>query len=153
MIVYRLSNGTYSNDLSGIGAKLYGGRWNTAGLPALYATEHISLAVLEILVHIKSYRRPQDYYLIALEIPDSAKAVTIDHQKLKKNWKEDIVYAQFIGDQFLGAKQSLVLKVPSAIVDQENNFMFNPTHPDAGKIKIRSSKLFVFDKRLYLKNE
>ena len=70
MIVYRLTSGQYTNDLSGTGAKLYGGRWNSPGLAALYTTEHISLAVLEILVHMKAYRRPLDYHLVVLEVPD-----------------------------------------------------------------------------------
>jgi RES domain-containing protein len=153
MIVYRLSSGEYRNDLSGTGAKLYGGRWNSTGLNALYATGHISLAVLEILVHVKSYRQPLDYHLISIEIPATANIISIEHAKLKRNWKEDFTYGQFIGDEFLRANQSLVLKVPSAIVEQENNFLINPAHPDAGKLKIRSSKIFIFDKRLYLKNE
>ena len=153
MIVYRLTNGDYKNDLSGTGSKLYGGRWNSIGLPALYTTEHISLAVLEILVHIKSYRHPLDYHLITIEIPETASLVTIDQQKLKKSWKDDIAYGQFIGNEFLTAGHSLVLKVPSAIIEQENNCMINPAHPDADKIKIRSAAIFLFDKRLYLKNE
>ena len=97
MIVYRLTNGEFVNDLSGTGAKLYGGRWNSIGFPALYTTEHISLAVLEVLVHIKSYRRPLDYYLVTIELPEKEKYITIDQQKLKKNWKDDITYGQFIG--------------------------------------------------------
>ena len=153
MIVYRLSSGEFKNDLSGTGAKLFGGRWNSTGLKALYTTEHISLAVLEILVHVKSYRQPLDYHLITIKIPETAEIVTIDHDKLKRNWKDDLTYGQYIGDEFLIANQSLVLKVPSAIVEQENNFLINPAHPDAEKIKIRSSKIFMFDKRLYLKNE
>ena len=153
MIVYRLSSGEFKNDLSGTGAKLFGGRWNSTGLKALYTTEHISLAVLEILVHVKSYRQPTDYHLITIEIPETAEIITIDHDKLKRNWKDDLTHGQYIGDEFLIANQSLVLKVPSAIVEQENNFLINPAHPDAEKIKIRSSKIFMFDKRLYLKNE
>lgn len=149
MIVYRLTNGEYINDLSGAGAKLYGGRWNSIGIPALYTAEHISLAVLEILVRVKSYRRPLDYHLITIEIPDNLTPVTIDRKKLKRNWKDDIAYGQFIGDEFLTAGQSLVLRLPSAIIEQENNFMINPAHREAGKIKIRSSKIFIFDKRLY----
>ena len=153
MIVYRLSSGDYKNDLSGTGAKLYGGRWNSVGLHALYTTEQISLGVLEILVHVKSYNQPLNYYLITIEIPETNNVVTIDPQKLKKNWKDDIAYGQFIGDQFLTAGQSLVLKTPSAIIEQENNFLINPSHPDAAKIKIRSAAVFLFDKRLYLTNE
>jgi RES domain-containing protein len=153
MIVYRLSSGEYRNDLSGTGAKLFGGRWNSTGLNALYTAEHISLAVLEILVHVKTYRQPLDYYLISIEIPEPANIITIDHSKLKRTWKDDFTYGQFIGDEFLIAKQSLVLKVPSAIIEQEYNFLINPAHPDAKKLKIQSSKIFMFDKRLYLKNE
>ncbi|MEO6729732.1 MAG: RES family NAD+ phosphorylase [Ferruginibacter sp.] len=153
MIVYRLTSGEYMNDLSGTGAKLYGGRWNSIGLPVLYTTQHISLAVLEILVHIKSYRRPLNYHLISIDIPESAAIASIEHQKLKNNWKDDVAYAQFIGNEFLTAATSAVLKVPSAIIEDENNFLINPAHPEARKIKIRSSKIFEFDKRLYLKNE
>lgn len=153
MIVYRLTSGEYINDLSGTGAKLYGGRWNSIGLPALYTTQHISLAVLEILVHIKSYRRPLNYHLISIDIPESVEMVSIDHQKLKNNWKDDVAYGQFIGNEFLTAATSAVLKVPSAIIEDENNFLINPAHPEVRKIKVRSSKIFEFDKRLYLKNE
>jgi RES domain-containing protein len=153
MIVYRLTSGEFINDLSGTGAKLYGGRWNSPGLPALYTTEHISMAVLEILVHVKSYKRPLDYHLVTINLPENAQATSIEQQKLKASWKDDIAYAQFMGDEFLRTKQSLVLKVPSAIIEQENNFIINPAHPDASRIRIQSSKVFIFDKRLYLKNE
>lgn len=153
MIVYRLTSGVFSNDLSGRGAKLYGGRWNSFGLPALYTTEHISLAVLEILVHIKNFQTPLNYYLITLEIPENVPLVSIDFKKMKKNWKDDPAYLQSMGDEFLTSKQSLVLKVPSAIIEAENNFIVNPAHPDLAKIKILKSENFIFDKRLYLKNE
>ena len=85
MIVYRLTSGQFSNDLSGNGAKLYGGRWNSFGLPALYTTEHISLAVLEMLVHIKNFQTPLNYFLITLEIPAQVSLVSIDYKKMKKN--------------------------------------------------------------------
>ncbi len=153
MIIYRLSSGDYMNDLSGTGSKLYGGRWNSVGMKAIYTTENISLAILEILVHIKKYKRPLDYHLVTISIPDSIKPVIIIKEKLKKNWKDDAAYSQFMGDEFLKNGQSLVLKVPSVIVEQEYNFILNPGHADAGKIKIVSTKLFEFDKRLYLKNE
>jgi RES domain-containing protein len=153
MIIYRLTNGDHIKDLSGNGSKLYGGRWNSIGLHAIYTTENVSLAILEILVHVKKYKRPLDYHLLTLSIPDNIKPVTIITEKLKKNWKDDPAYSQFIGDEFLKTKQSLFLKVPSAIVEQENNFILNPAHADATKIKIVSARLFEFDKRLYLTNE
>ncbi len=153
MIVYRLTSGDHIKDLSGTGAKLYGGRWNSIGLHAIYSTENISLAILEVLVHVKKYKRPLDYHLLSISIPDSIKPALISTEKLKKTWKDDPAYSQFMGDEFLKTKQSLILKVPSAIVEQENNFIINPSHADATKIKIVSTKLFEFDKRLYLTNE
>lgn len=153
MIVYRLTSAQYSNDLSGNGAKLYGGRWNSFGLPALYTTEYISLAVLEMLVHVKAYQSPLNFKLITLEIPETASFASIDYKKMKKNWRDDLGYLQSMGDAFLTERQSLVLKVPSAIVETENNFIINPAHRDLDKIKIRQSENFMFDKRLYLINE
>jgi RES domain-containing protein len=153
MIVYRLANEEFTHDLSGKGAKLYGGRWNSIGMPAVYTTEHISLAVLEILVHIKTFQTPLNNYLITLEIPLSTALVSIDNKKMKRNWKDDPSYLQSIGDEFLHSKKSLVLKVPSAIIEVENNFIINPAHPDIEKIKILSAENFIFDKRLSLKNE
>jgi RES domain-containing protein len=79
--------------------------------------------------------------------------ILINYKKLKRNWKDDPPYLQSIGDEFLNSKKSLVLKVPSAIIELENNFIINPAHPDMKKIKILSCENFIFDKRLSLKNE
>lgn len=153
MILYRLTSGGYKDDLSGMGPKLYGGRWNSIGLKALYTAEYISLAVLEVLVHIKKYNLPLDYHLVSIHVPDNTKPATISKEKLRKNWKDDVAYSQFMGDEFLKSNQALLLKVPSVIVDQEHNYILNPVHPDAQRIKIVSTSLFEFDKRLYLTNE
>ncbi len=153
MIVYRLTNGAFTKDLSGNGAKLYGGRWNSPGFNALYTTENISLAVLEILVHVHQYNIPLNYHLLAIEIPDNIIPTLINTKSLKRSWKNDTGYSQFIGDEFLKTSANLLLKVPSAIIEQEHNFIINPTHKDISKIKIIASHLFEFDKRLYLKNE
>ncbi len=153
MIIYRLAIDTYSNDLTGTGAKLLGGRWNSVGVPALYCTENISLAVLEILVRTSLQNIPVNYRLIKLELPDNISPTIISNQKLKRKWKEDVSYTQWLGDQFLKANNSLLLKVPSAIVEEENNFVLNPKHVNFHKVGIISNKKFEFDKRLYLKNE
>jgi RES domain-containing protein len=153
MILYRLTNGEFIHDLSGTGAKLYGGRWNAPGFNALYTTENISLAVLEILVHIKKYKRPIDYHLVTIDIPQTFSPAIINKEKLKRNWKDDVSYTQFMGDEFLKSSNELLLKVPSVIVDQENNYIINPKHLGISKVKITSTKLFEFDERLYLKND
>ena len=153
MIIYRLTQGGFVNDLSGKGSKLYGGRWNSAGLSAIYTTENISLAVLEILVHLKQFNTPPNYYLLSIQIPDSIKPIVINKGKLKDSWKDDISYTQFIGNEFLKSTNDLLLKVPSAIIDQGNNYIINPKHPAISKVRITTTHIFEFDKRLYLKNE
>ena len=153
MIVYRLCIEQYKDDLSGTGAKLFGGRWNSIGIPVLYTTENISLAVLEILVRTDINHIPLHYFLIKLDVPDSADSTVINKTKLKKEWKADAGYTQWIGNEFIKSNKTLILKLPSAIVDEEHNFILNTNHTDFKKVKATSLKKFSFDKRLYLKNE
>ncbi len=148
MIVYRITNTAYKNDISGGGAKLYGARWNSKGTPMLYAAEHISLAVLEMLVNtnFKDYSTALDLLYIQLPAVDTTE---IKHARLKENWKEDPSYTKFMGDEFIKQNQSLLLKVPSAVIHEEHNFLINPMHPDFKKVKIAKTKSFWPDKRLF----
>ncbi len=150
MTVYRLAVEKFSTDLSGTGAKLMGGRWNNPGLPLLYTTETISLAVLEILVNADRHHIPQTYQLLKLSIPEAIGQITIFKEKLKEQWKDDFEYTQWMGTEFLKQNKALILKVPSAVVDEEYNFLFNPTHSDFKKLKIIFINNFHFDKRLHL---
>ena len=153
MIIYRLATAQYKNDLSGTGAKLFGGRWNSVGLPVLYATENISLAILEILVRADMQTIPLSYHLIKIEIPASVQPQSIPKSKLKTAWKDELIYTQWMGDEFIKLNKLLLLKVPSAIVDEEYNYLINPEHSDFKKVKIVAVKKFQFDKRLFLKDE
>lgn len=153
MIVYRLAIEAYKEDLSGTGAKLVGGRWNSTGTAVVYTTENISLAVLEILVRADTEDIPLNYYLLNIYIPDTENAVLIAKNKLKVGWKDDLNLTQWMGNEFIKNDESLLLKVPSAIIDEEHNFIINPKHPHFKNVKIASLKKFRFDKRLFLKNE
>lgn len=153
MILYRLAIADYADDLSGTGAKLYGGRWNSAGFAAVYTTETISLAALEILVHADKRFLPPDYKLLKLDVPDSLANRMITKTKLKKDWKDDVGYTQFMGTEFLRNNTGIALKVPSAIIDEESNIILNPAHADFKKIKIKGITTFAFDKRFFLVNE
>ena len=149
MIIYRLTTGKFANDISGTGAKIFGGRWNPVGFAALYTSQYISLAILEILVRATRFTSPDSYTLISFEIPDEG-IYDIQLKKLKNNWKSDIQYTQGMGMDFLNEKKSFCLRVPSAIVPTENNFLINPLHPDFKKLKIINSALLELDKRLMM---
>ena len=148
MTVYRISNPLFSNDISGMGAKLYGSRWNTKGVPVLYTSSYISLAMLEMLVHTNFEEYTIELDLVYIDIPDSLECREIKVGKLKPNWVGDLSYTKYIGDEFIRSLQTPLLKIPSAVIDEEHNYLANPLHPDFKKIKIAKVKSFRPDKRL-----
>ena len=149
MTVYRICHQQYSDDLSGTGAKLYGGRWNSKGVEMLYVSEFISLTLLEMLVHAQFRDFSVPLCLLFITIPDQAEIKELKLQKLKPDWVSDDGFTKFIGDEFIHAGKNLVMKVPSAIVTEEHNFLLNPAHADFKKVKIVSSRIFETDKRLF----
>lgn len=149
MIVYRISNAAFSDDLGGTGAKLYGARWNSKGVAALYTSQSISLAMLEMLVNtnFKDYSIELD--LMYINFQDSLPITVIDPKNLKKNWKDDFEYTRYIGDEFFNQKKSVILKIPSAVIQEEHNFLINPLHEDFKKVKLVKTKSFWPDERLF----
>jgi RES domain-containing protein len=149
MIVYRFAAEQYREDITGNGARLFGGRWNSKGIPVLYTSNHISLSVLELLVHNKNYSSFKDPFLVSISIPDNIVPVVAAAEKLAAGWNNNLEYSRWIGDQFLSVNSSLVLRVPSSIIAQEHNFLVNPLHPGFKKVKIIAAALFELDKRLF----
>jgi RES domain-containing protein len=147
--IYRFANAAFKTDLSGQGAKLFGGRWNSLGLPALYCSYTISLAMIELFVHKQTYEQMANQYLLEIELAATID-ITIDENKLKKNWQYDKDYCQFIGNQFLQNNNWLAMQVPSAIIPQENNIVLNPLALHfAKKVKLQKLSVFNFDERLF----
>lgn len=148
MILYRFSRSEYANDTSGKGARLKGGRWNSKGFPVIYTSSAISLALLELLIHSASYEEIHSNVLIQIEVPDIP-IKSLAKTSLKLNWQKDIDYSRFIGNEFLKNKESLLLKVPSAVIPDEYNVLINPGHPGFKKVTLISAKIFEFDIRLF----
>ena len=140
MIVSRISNELYKEDISGNGAAINGSRWNSKGDRMLYTGEYISLVILESLVHLRAIDIPEKQYLLQVELPDNDFS-EIKLSKIKDNWQQHLAYTQWMGDQFVLANQSLILKVPSAIVPQEHNFLVNPLHAEFKKVKVVKTEL------------
>jgi len=149
MIIYRICNSLYKDDISGYGAGVKGARWNSPGTSMLYTSEHISLCALEMLVNIILSEVKFNFHLLHISVPDNTSISVVTAQKLKQNWHEDEGYTNFIGDEFCKNKNSLVLKVPSAVITEEYNCLINPKHADFKKVKILNSKPFIFDHRLF----
>lgn len=152
MIVYRLSRSKYAGDLSGKGAEIAGGRWNSKGIGLLYCGQNIALCMAEVAVHIPFGIIPIDYELITLEIPDEEITELKKHQ-LPDDWKTwPIPYStQNLGDDFVKKGKFLVLKVPSVVVQGEFNYLINPFHAKIKKVKIKKTESFSFDPRLFVR--
>jgi RES domain-containing protein len=131
----------------GEGARRYGGRWNSAGVPMVYASEHESLAVLEVRVHIAM---SGVYKSFAFDF-DEGLMRTLPVQQLPKDWQREPppVSLQRLGDQWVKAGDSVILAVPSAIVPNELNLLINPRHPDFSKIDIHTATDLTLDRRLF----
>ena len=147
MILYRIVKCNYA-DLSGTGARLYGGRWNSEGRSMVYLTSSRSLGVLEALAHLSPTNLPDDYCIMTIEAPDNFTEINIE--ELPENWQgfPEPNSLKKIGNDFLSANKFLFLKVPSAIMPDEFNYLMNPLHPKASAVKIQRIKPFHFDPRL-----
>jgi len=150
MKIFRLCKSRYSQDLSGHGAELSGGRWNSKGSPVTYANETISLCIAEIVVHFPLGMIPENYVLVTIEIPDELVKV-LEINSLPDPWRNypHSRLTQEIEDKFLTNNEFLVLKVPSAVVPHESNLLINPNHKDFNRIKILAVEPYTFDERLF----
>jgi RES domain-containing protein len=139
--------------LSGVGAERIGGRWNHKGYAVIYASENLSLATLELFVHAAPSMLPTDLVAVCASLPDSVSTAVIDVKDLPATWKNYPAADELknIGSKWIEDQSSLVLKVPSAINEQEQNLLINPQHKDIAKLKIVKTIPFQFDPRMFKK--
>ena len=137
---------------SGEGARLYGGRWNSPSVPMIYTAETQSLAALELLVHLDSPALLDQYVLIAVGI-EKALVLNLDLKEWPKDWRESPPPARLreIGDAWIEAGKSVALRVPSALVPDESNFLLNPRHADFARLRTSKPVPFRYDARLVKK--
>ena len=148
MLIYRIGKSEFIEDLSGYGASLSNNRWNSKGVFMLYTSQHISLSLLEVLVHVP--------YEILITIKLSLLTLEIDESKisdidqLPKNWHNSDELIRKRGDNWIAIKKSVGLKVPSIIVPEEKNIILNPKHLEFSKsVKVVDLKPFEADRRLF----
>ncbi len=150
LIVWRLCAAKYAGAaFSGEGARLYGGRWSPPGCALAYCAESRALAVIEVLVNTDEPDRLSslDWRLIPAEVPPTAVEVP---KRYPDEWRQ---YPHPRSTQEFGARwahecRTPALRVPSAIVPGEFNYLLNPKHPEFAQIKIGPPVTFAFDSRL-----
>lgn len=153
MIVYRISNCKFIDDLSGRGAAMYGGRWNSEGIHVLYTAGSPSLAMLESLVHLGG-RVVGDFCQIAIEVPEED-IYELRPENLPDVWREnpspDLL--KTFGNKFITDNKYFMMKVPSVLVPDESNYLINPTHTLFKQVRVLVKSKVRFDERFLKKSE
>ena len=152
MEFWRICRAKYADSpYSGYGAEKTGGRWNFKGVSVVYASENLSLAALELFVHVSPSRIPADLMSFRGWLPDSIEVERIEASELPKDWRSYPAPPALaaIGTDWIRACSSLILAVPSAINPVENNLLINPAHPDRKRLRIDAGQPFQFDPRMF----
>lgn len=143
---------TYAaNDLSGMGAKMTGGRWHSKGTPVIYCSTNIALATLETVHCLRNGALPFNRYLVRIDLPESiwrARQV-LDPLPSGRDAVPAGLTARAAGDGWIAAGAAALLAVPSVIVPEECNVLINPHHPDAAAIVATTVKRWVYDPRFF----
>lgn len=147
MTVYRITLQKWAHSLVASGRAA---RWNGNGYFVVYTSSTRALACLENVVHRHSIGNDDLFAVMVIDIPDHLAVSQIDRQTLPADWREFTSYAasQELGNQWVRSGSSAVLRIPSAIIQEEHNYLLNPGHPDFKEISIVRSEGFAFDERL-----
>ncbi len=147
MIVYRIVHRMVKDLLTGSGRD---SRWCSSGRKVIYTSSSVALACLENVVRRSSAGFSSNFQTIFYEIPDNIKIDEVVIKTLPENWRlrSSYSYCQATGNIWYIKKDSLVLKVPSAIIPDEFNFVIKTTSPEIGRIKIKDTRPFIPDERL-----
>jgi len=150
MRVWRICKADHAaTAFTGEGAILYPGRWHHPGTRIVYCSESRALAALEQLVHLHRNQLPPHFACFGVEIPDSLAITEVRLQDLPAEWRRHPgpPELQDIGTGWAESGETVSLKVPSAIVPGEHNFLLNPRHADFDRLAIGDPKPSEFDER------
>lgn len=149
MLVYRVGKARHSHDLTGEGARLYGGRWNHVLTPCVYTSQSRALAVLEFSVNVNIEDIPASLSITTIEIPDKA-IKQFGPEELPEGWNSipSPAAARDFGTAWLTEAAAPVLQFPSSVIPQEYNFILNPLHPGSKHFKIIAVEELVYDVRI-----
>ena len=149
--VYRLLRKPFAaTPFDGEGSYRYGGRWSAPGTRVANTAEHLSLAIIEYLVHLDPNHPPQDLMLARARVPEDLPKLQVRADELPRGWQDypSPESLALIGEKFVRDGETAVLIVPSAVAPTENNWLLNPQHPHFRKIELERAEPFHHDPRL-----
>jgi RES domain-containing protein len=144
---WRISNHI---DLGGWGGKKFSSRWGSLGRRIVYFAESPAGALLEVLVHVNQMEEklPETFMLMEIAAPENHSLHELT-PPTEGNWRNRPEATQQLGDAWLTARETLIARVPSAIVPRTWNYLLNPEHPDAAQVRIETVVQERFDNRLF----
>lgn len=147
MLVYRITHKIYSKELYASGLE---GRWNGEGKRGIYAASSIALAFLENMIRRQGVGFNSDFKTMIIEIPDSLEIQKIKAGDLPAGWREFTDYSrcQHLGNEWYEKGDEPILKVPSAVLPEEYNYVINAIHPDFKKVRLIETTDLVPDERI-----
>jgi RES domain-containing protein len=140
----------HCDDMTRSGAKKTGGRWNSAGIPVIYSSGSIALAVLETFVHLASAPTlPLNRYLVEIKVPSDL-FITAIPLNTQVGWDAEPpgLVSTNARNIWANSNAGVLAKVPSVIVREEFNYLVNPAHPEAASIKATAVRKWLYDPRL-----
>lgn len=152
MKIWRICKSKYAaSAFSGTGAEKVGGRWNYPGHRMAYASENLSLATLELFVHVNPKVIPTDLVAVTATLPEGFSKTEIDAATLPANWKDYPAPSQLkeIGTVWLNENSTLALILPSAVSLVDKNVLLNPHHPEMKELSTEFPQPFDFDPRMF----
>jgi len=153
MEVFRISKSKYIDDLMGTGARLHGGRWNRIGVPVLYTSTMLPLALLELIVNFTGKNAFKlNYSYLKMEVPDKL-IVDISQEIDVEGDRNDYPKLNKIAEGHFFEGNVLAIKVPSFVLPQEHNLIINPMHQNFGKVQILMKDEIRLDQRLKTKQQ
>jgi len=150
--VYRILRKRFGqHSFNGEGAYRFGGRWSSPGTRLAYTAEHLSLAMIEYFVHVDLDEAPADLVLASADVPDSVSRSILSPKILPANWRQTPAPLELaaIGDRFVDDGRAAILIVPSALAPSESNWLINPHHPAAAKLRLLEAEPFTYDHRFF----
>jgi RES domain-containing protein len=135
---------------SGEGARLYGGRWNPPGAPAIYAGTSFAGCLLEILVHANLKKPPSAARYVEAVVPDDVSRERFEARSTPGWDGEDLSIPQAFGRDWISGRRSALLIVPSVVTTGlDESVVVNPDHPDAARIAVGPEEPVALDRRLF----
>src|ERR1700723_2056479 len=137
MKIWRICRAPYATEaFSGEGARRFGGRWNSRGVPMVYCSSSLALAAIELFVHLEPNLQPDDLVAIGARLPLGEPAQRLEPNDLPQRWwTGNFDPLRALGDKWIREATSLALEVPSAALRMEWNLLLNPLHQSIKKLK------------------